>query len=100
MIACSALRQIYRDVIREHAAEVFFVHLDVKKEVLAARLFMRSEHFMPLDLLESQLATLEPLDPEEPGFTIDATQKIHTIVSRAEDVVRERGRARSAASLI
>lgn len=100
VIACSALRQIYRDVIREHAAEVFFVHLDVKKEVLAARLFMRSEHFMPLDLLESQLATLEPLDPEEPGFTIDATQKIHTIVSRAEDVVRERGRARSAASLI
>lgn len=93
VIACSALRQVYRDAIREHAPGVFFVHLDVKKEVLAARLFMRSEHFMPLDLLESQLATLEPLAPEEPGVTVDATQKIHAIVSGAEDLVRDRTRA-------
>ncbi len=100
MIACSALRQVYRDTIREHAPGVFFVHLDVKKEVLAARLFMRSEHFMPLDLLESQLATLEPLAPEEPGLTVNGAQKIHAIVSGAEDVVRERGRTRAAASLI
>ncbi len=51
VIACSALRQAYRDLIRERAPEVFFVHLAAKKEVLAARLFLRREHFMPLDLL-------------------------------------------------
>lgn len=97
VIACSALRQVYRDLIRERAPEVFFVHLAVKKEVLATRLFMRSDHFMPLDLLESQLATLEPLAPEEPGLTIDATQKIDVLAGRAEDAVRMRASDRSSA---
>lgn len=98
VIACSALRLVYRDVIREHVPDVFFLHLDVKREVLAARLFMRSEHFMPLDLLESQLATLEPLAPLEHGLTSDASQKIDDIVTGAESAIRERGRHRVAVS--
>lgn len=87
VIACSALRRRYRDTIREHAPRAFFVHLDVKKDVLATRMVMRSEHFMPLDLLDSQLATLEQLEPDERGVALDASRKIHLLVSNAENVL-------------
>ena len=39
----------------------------------------RSGHFMPASLLASQLATLEPLEPDEPGWTIDATAPVEDI---------------------
>jgi gluconokinase len=88
VIACSALRAIYRDILRTHAADVFFVHLAVTKNVLAARMVVRSEHFMPLSLLESQLATLEPLTPHENGLTLDAAQSIERILGIAEPAIR------------
>lgn len=90
VIACSALRRRYRDTIREFVPEVVFVHLDLRKDALASRLVMRSEHFRPLDLLQSQLAALEPLDTDEVGATFDASARIEVLVSRAEDAVRAR----------
>jgi gluconokinase len=49
---------------------VLFVQLAVSEETLRRRLENRRGHYMPASLLGSQLATLEPLEPDEPGFTL------------------------------
>jgi len=86
VVACSALKRAYRDVIRERAGGVLFAHLDGPRELLASRMGSRSEHFMPLTLLDSQLATLEPLAGDEDGIVVDidaSTAEIaDTIVAR------------------
>lgn len=71
LMACSALRHSYRDVLRTGGAGTFFVHLTGEKGLLLRRLGER-EHFMPPSLLESQLDTLEPLGTEEAGMVVDA----------------------------
>ena len=71
VIACSALKRRYRDRLLR-AGPCWFVLLSVRRAALAARLADRTGHFMPPALLDSQLATLEPLAPDEPGTTIDA----------------------------
>lgn len=73
IVTCSALRRIYRDRLR--APGVAFVHLDGTKEVIGARLSKRLDHFMPSSLLDSQLATLEPLQPDERGIVVPLGQK-------------------------
>lgn len=71
VVSSSALRKIYRDRILKGAVRpVTFVHLDGTKETIAPRMATRTGHFMPLSLLDSQLATLEPLGPDEPGFRV------------------------------
>jgi gluconokinase len=64
VVACSALRRMYRDVLRE-AGPVRLAYLEVEREELHRRLIERHGHFMPTALLDSQLATLEPPGPEE-----------------------------------
>ena len=70
VIACSALKRSYRDAIRRAAPEATFLHLDGSREELAQRTAARSGHFMPPALLDSQLATLEPLEADELGFAV------------------------------
>lgn len=59
VLACSALRRHHRIRLLEAAPDVALVHLEVGPEELARRLASRTEHFMPADLLDSQLADLE-----------------------------------------
>lgn len=59
VLACSALRRHHRARLLEAAPDVALVHLDVGPEELARRLAGRTRHFMPADLLDSQLADLE-----------------------------------------
>ena len=70
VVACSALRRAYRAVLREATGRVRFVLLDVDGDVLRERVATRTGHWMPLALLDSQLATLEPLGPDEDGVTL------------------------------
>jgi gluconokinase len=74
VVACSALKRAYRDAILAEAPAVRFVYLHGSRELLAQRLGHREGHFMPASLLDSQLATLEPLEPDEPGITVDITE--------------------------
>lgn len=80
VIACSALKRAYRDAIRKRAPESQFVLLDGSRELLHARLAQRGGHFMPLSLLDSQLATLEHLGSDERGLTVDVDQSPEMIV--------------------
>jgi gluconokinase len=72
VVTCSALKRSYRDLLREGHPSVRFCLLDVSPEELRHRLESRRGHYMPASLLDSQLATLEPLDADEPGITVPA----------------------------
>jgi gluconokinase len=70
VVACSALRRRYREVLRAGHPSVLLAHLAPAPEVLAQRLTARQDHFMPARLLDSQLAGLEELDADEPAVRL------------------------------
>lgn len=78
VVACSALRRRYRDILRAGAPRTVVLHLDGDPAVVESRLAARQGHFMPVSLLGSQLATLEPL---EEGVVMD-------LASPAEEIAR------------
>lgn len=84
VMACSALKRSYRDALRDRAGDLCFAHLHGSSELLAARMAAREDHFMPVTLLQSQLATLEPLEADERGFVVDIAQSPDDI---ADEVV-------------
>ncbi|WP_237762504.1 gluconokinase [Arthrobacter sp. ERGS1:01] len=88
VIACSALKHSYRDVIRAKAPDTIFLHLDGSLEVLSSRLQGRSGHFMPPALLESQLAALEPLGADERAVVIDISHSISEILAQSVAGIR------------
>jgi gluconokinase len=83
VIACSALRRAYRDVLRSGAAEVEFVHLAGPAELVRRRLARREGHYMPASLLDSQVATLEPLERDEVGVELDLRHTPAELVDQA-----------------
>ncbi|MEV7692209.1 gluconokinase [Microbacterium sp. NPDC089189] len=91
VVACSALRRIYRDRLRA-AGDVVFVHLDADRAVLAFRASARENHFMPPALLESQLATLEPLSNDERGVVIDVDAPLADVVDAAAEWIERHDR--------
>lgn len=77
VLACSALRQRYRDTLRTAAPEVHFVLPDADEATLSRRVAARRSHFMPATLVASQLATLE----RSPDLVVvDATLPVDEIV--------------------
>ncbi|KZC94105.1 MULTISPECIES: gluconokinase, GntK/IdnK-type [unclassified Clavibacter] len=86
VVACSALKRDYRDILRAAAPDAVFVHLAGDHDLLAERLGSREGHFMPSSLLASQLRTLEPLGDDEQGITLDITDDP---VALADAAVRE-----------
>lgn len=83
VVTCSALRRVYRDRLRRAPGRTLFVHLVGSQELLAARLAARPGHFMPPSLLPSQLATLEPLEPDEGGVVLDIAASVPELVEQA-----------------
>lgn len=83
VMTCSALKRAYRDQLRAHAPDTAFVHLHGDRDVIARRQATRPGHFMPASLLDSQFATLEPLEPDEGGFVVDVDQSVDEIVAQA-----------------
>ena len=81
VIACSALKRSYRDLLRRSAPSLVFIHLDGPREVIADHLARRDHEFMSPDLLDSQLATLEPLAVEEAHATVDVDQSIPDVLN-------------------
>jgi len=70
VVTCSALKRSYRDVLR--GPHVVFVHLAGPTALIGSRIAGRQGHFMPPALLDSQLATLEPLGDDEAHIVVDA----------------------------
>ncbi|MGI8798481.1 MAG: gluconokinase [Pseudonocardia sp.] len=95
VVTCSALRRRYRDVLRAGHPSVRFVHLAVPASALKRRLLARVGHFMPATLLASQIATLEPLQPDEPGVAVPGDRTPHQIAEAVLRLVAGRSSGRS-----
>uniref|UniRef100_UPI0034DD9761 gluconokinase n=1 Tax=Cellulomonas citrea TaxID=1909423 RepID=UPI0034DD9761 len=80
VLTCSALRRRYRDVLSAAGGRVRFVHLVLDPATLADRMAARTDHFMPVSMLGSQLATLEPLAPDEDGVDVPAQGDVDKVV--------------------
>ena len=68
VVSCSALKRSYRRTLLGGRDDAAFVHLNLDRETLAERMAVRTRHFMPPTLLDSQLRTLEPLNASELGL--------------------------------
>ena len=88
VVACSALKHKYRDILRSYVPDIYFVFLDASIELLRERVASRHHEFMPPSLLESQVSTLEPLGAEENGLREDVERVPDDIVLDVLDRLR------------
>lgn len=88
VIACSALKRSYRDLLADGPPTIDFVHLDGPAAVIRARLEAREGHYMPASLLDSQIATLEPLEADERGVVLDLSRPKEELVAQAVSRLR------------
>jgi gluconokinase len=83
VVSSSALKRSYRDRLRAEAPGVVFVHLTGDRGLIEDRMRHRHGHFMPTSLLDSQFATLQPLEPDEVGVAVDVSGSPEEITERA-----------------
>ncbi|MFD0313968.1 gluconokinase [Streptomyces flavalbus] len=83
VVSSSALKRAYRDRLRAAAPGVVFVHLTGERALIEERMRQRQGHFMPTALLDSQFATLQPLQPDEAGVAVDVSGTPEEITARA-----------------
>jgi gluconokinase len=88
VIACSALKRAYRDIVVHGRNDVRIVYLKGTQELIANRLAQRKGHFMPPGLLASQFKTLEPPDGSENPVTVSIDTSVDAIV---DDIVGQLG---------
>lgn len=81
VVACSALKRSYRDVLRTGAPDLRFIFLRGERGLIAERLAGRRGHFMPPSLLDSQLSTLEEPSPDERAWLCDVGESPQSIVA-------------------
>jgi len=86
VIACSALKRAYRDILVHGRDDVRIIFLDGTQDLIAARLVARKGHFMPPGLLASQFRTLEPPANSENPVTVPIDAPVETIV---DNIVRQ-----------
>lgn len=82
IIACSALKRTYRDLLRGFAPDLVFIHLSGEAATISGRLSSRAHEYMPSSLLASQLATLEPLGADEAHVVADILDEPERMVDR------------------
>ena len=86
VVACSALKRAYRDILVHGRDDVRIVFLDGTQGLIAKRLTARKGHFMPPGLLDSQFKTLEPPQPDERPITVAIDAPVEAIV---DDIIRQ-----------
>ncbi|WP_433758308.1 gluconokinase [Nocardia sp. CA-135398] len=89
VVACSALKRRYRDILHASTPTVFFLLLTADRERLIERMARRRGHYMPVALLDSQLSALEPLHPTERGAVLHADQTPDSVAEAAAALLRE-----------
>ncbi|CAA9252111.1 MAG: Gluconokinase [uncultured Blastococcus sp.] len=82
VLTCSALKRSYRDLLRDGHPSVWFAHVTADADLLRDRVEQRTGHYMPSSLLESQLATLQPLQDDEPGAAISGAAAPESVVTQ------------------
>ena len=81
VVTSSALKRSYRDLLRDGHPSVWFAHVTADAELIRDRIEHRTGHYMPASLLDSQLATLEPLADDEPGARVSGAGTPPSVVT-------------------
>ena len=90
VVACSALKRAYRDVLIGERRDVVLVYLRGNKALIAERMAARKGHFMPPALLDSQLATLEEPGEDERPIVVSVAGTPEAAVAAAVAKLKER----------
>lgn len=88
VVACSALKRAYRDLIRSTCPDAWFAQLVGDEDVIVERQRSRKQHFMPPSLMPTQFADCEELEQDEPGVAVDVGPPPAELV---DDLVRRLG---------
>jgi carbohydrate kinase (thermoresistant glucokinase family) len=82
--SCSALRRCYREYLEQRCGRpLLFLHLHASRDLLRRRIESRAGHYMPVSLLDSQLAALELPGADERCLTLPAEQALGPLVEQA-----------------
>ncbi|GJE18005.1 gluconokinase [Methylobacterium marchantiae] len=81
ILVCSALKRAYRDALVRGRAGIRIVYLEGDRDLIATRVAVRTGHFMPAALLDSQFAILEPPAPEEGAVAVPIAGSAEAIVA-------------------
>ena len=90
VVACSALKRAYRDILIGDRPDVVLVYLQGDKDLIAARMAARNGHFMPVTLLDSQFATLEEPGPDERPIVVSIAPPPAAVVDEVVRQLKER----------
>jgi gluconokinase len=91
VVACSALKRVYRNRIREQAGDVYFVFLDGEFDLIQKRMQQRVGHYMQPGLLDSQFRTLEkPQSDESDVIRLPITEPVQDMVEQALNALHSR----------
>ncbi|EBA14028.1 gluconokinase [Roseobacter sp. CCS2] len=90
IMACSALKRGYRDLLRDGITNLQFVFLNGDRDIIADRIMKREDHFMPLSLLDSQIAILDLPTPDENVLAVDIAPPKHVVDDVVERAVRSK----------
>jgi gluconokinase len=88
VVTCSALKRSYRDLLRDGHPSVWFAHVTADGDLIRERVERRTGHYMPPSLLDSQLATLQPLQDDEPGASISGAGRPDEVVDALLNALR------------
>ena len=87
VLSFSGLRRAHRQALRNIFDTTIYLHMIAPYDVIMQRMTLRDDHFMPPELLESQLAALEPNINESDMIDLDATQEIAQLVHQGMKAV-------------
>ncbi len=91
VVACSALKRAYRDILIGSRKNVPLVYLQGSRELIGERMAARKDHFMPPALLDSQFATLEEPGADEHPIVVSVLPPPPVIVEAVIAALRQRG---------
>lgn len=88
VVACSALKRGYRDLLREYAPAMYTVFAQGDIDLIRARIEARDHEFMPLSLLQTQFDDLEERQDDEVGLTVDISKSPEQVVEAIATDIR------------
>lgn len=89
VVACSALKRSYRDLLRQHAPTMLTIFARGDIGLIHERITARRHEYMPTSLLPTQLEDLEERQDDEPGLTVDIAETPNQIVERIMTTISE-----------
>jgi len=89
VLACSALKCRYRNLLRDAVPGLRFIHLSIDYDTAVQRVGGRAGHFMPISLVDSQFATLESPEGEPGVLVVDAAQPRETVLEEILEWIRQ-----------